>query len=185
MRNYLNLLENQTSPFSIDSEFVTKVRDYIEEHLNDWHEDYLEDQKLIDTITQCWSLIEREGAPEGDHIEVYRAELRPEHQIADHDYGSLGSFWTWDIDSAGTLNHDNAYDEHGRDVREIIFVAEVKLHDIDWIQTIAKNMVLKREREITVKNGSVIHVEGVMEPHKYSYPHGEGFDIQVSSFQEF
>jgi hypothetical protein len=162
--------------------FVAAVQAYLHEHLSDWAEDFAD---LEDALETMWREIDEEGAPDASGIEVYREELRPSQQVAERSYGSLGACWTWDLNCAATCHHDNAYDSHGRDVEAIIFVATVPLKDVDWVQTMAKNLVLKNEREINIKDGTKLTVDGQMKPRTYRYEVGGGFQVDIENMSDF
>lgn len=91
-------------------------------------------------------------------MDVYRSELRPSAEIEDKDFSSVGACWSWHPSGAGVCNHDNAYDQHGRDAEEVMFEASVALHDIDWVQTMAKNLVLRNEKEINIRDSSTVEL---------------------------
>lgn len=181
MREWINLLESNT-PFVLDDAFATAVHEYLEEHLADWADDFPD---LKNDLQVMWDRIASAGI-DGDRIEVYREELRPRDQIEDHNYGTLGACWSWDYSGARTCHHDNAYDEYGRDnVEEVMFTATVALSDVDWVQTMAKNLVLKNEREINIRDGATVHVEEVSMPKDPGHmPSGE-FEIDISNMSDF
>jgi hypothetical protein len=161
MRHLIDLFE-EAVPFPTEGSFLAKVKGYIDQHLSDWSDEYTDQTALSTAISNAWSTISSEGSPGVYSIEIYRHELRPQDQIDDRDFGSIGACWTWDADRAQTVNHNNAYDEHGRDVVPVTFITEVDFTHIDWVQTMAKNLILKNEREITVKNGTHLMIQGFM-----------------------
>jgi hypothetical protein len=177
MRKWINLVE--ASPVKLSEPFVKAVHNYIDEHLSDWTEDFQDPAILQTALEKVMSQIS-EGIY-GNEIEIYRAELRPADQIINGAYGSLGSCWSWDANGAGVCNHDNAYDSHGQDLEEVVFTASSPLDQIDWVQTLAKNLILKNEREISLKDNSVVRVETV-----YSKTHSpQSFTIGVDSSGDF
>jgi hypothetical protein len=146
MRNYMSLMENTGSlPFTIDLDFCREVHAYLGEHLADWQDDYADPAVLAEALRHTVDLIVDQGQPDGPVMEVYRAELRPQAQIESLDFGSFGACWSWDMDGAKVLHHDNGWDDHGKDAKEIIIVGEVALTDVDWVQTMAKNLILRNE----------------------------------------
>jgi hypothetical protein len=183
MRDIIALIESATLPFNLNDQFVAKVQAYLHEHLGDWADDF-PDLKLA--IMQAWQLIHDEGVPDNGVIEVYREELRPSEQIANHNYGTLGACWSWDANGAGTCHHENAYDEHGREnVEAIVFIGEVSLSDVEWVQTIAKNLVLKNEREINIRDGARVRLEGQYKAGARGYEPLADQVYQISNINDF
>ena len=90
---------------------------------------------------------------------VYRAELRQKNEAVT----SAGCHWTWDPEQARVYHHDNAYDSaqtnglDREDFEEIVIEADVAFKDVDWVFTIAANLILPGEREITIRSGAIVH----------------------------
>ena len=157
MRQWIDLVEQAGAPIDLSDEFCTSVHEYLDEHLSDWSDDYADIDVMRTALEPLLNSILH--YQDGDKLEIYRKELRPQDQIDDLSFGSLGHCWSWDSDGAQVCHHDNAYDQYGRNnVHEVMFVAEVSMADIDWVQTMAKNLVLRNEREISVRDGAKVHV---------------------------
>lgn len=141
-----------------NDDFCEAVQQYISRNLGDWADDYDTsefDEMVADMVRIIWN-----EAGDGSRLYVYRKELRPKEQVESHQYGSVGQFWSWTERGAGVCHHDNGYDEHqSRDLVEIMLEGTVDINDVNWTATIAKNFILKGEREVTVKPNASIKVE--------------------------
>lgn len=176
----MDLLESH-APFTVNGQFTDAVQKYLKEHLGDWADDF---PNLAQSIRKTWKTMASITLLQGGKIRVYREELRPAEQIAEMNYGSIGACWSYDISGARTCNHDNAYDEHGRDVVAVLFYGFVSVTDVDWVQTMAKNLVLIGEREINILDGASIEIAG-QKPHgalRFSQNH---FVARISNESDF
>jgi hypothetical protein len=158
MRKWITLVERAALPFELSDEFCAKVHEYLDEHLADWSDDYADPEVMRTALEPLVQSIFHYR--DGNDLEIYRKELRPQDQIDDLSFGTLGHCWSWDSDGAQVCHHDNAYDQYGRDnLTEVMFVADVTITDVDWVQTLAKNLVLRNEREISVEDGKSVRVK--------------------------
>lgn len=102
----------------------------------------------------------------GPTMHVARAELRPRRQIP-AGITSVGCHWAWDANLAKVYHDDNAYEDAERegysrdDLVEITLIATVKFRDVDWIYTLATNLIHPGEREITIRPGVDVHLEEI------------------------
>lgn len=142
--------------------YLAKVRKAMTRISSDWNDEYKNNAVLTAAIQRITKQIMILGAINTNQIMIWRAELRPLVQIQAQNFSSLGGYWTWHSNSPQVMHHDNAYDEfheiNSDDLHEITFEAEARLIDIDWPTTIAQNIILPQEREITMKNNSIVHV---------------------------
>ena len=92
---------------------------------------------------------------------ICRAELRPKSAL--RGVTSVGCHWTWHDDSAKVYHHENAYDSHNKNAKliEMIFTGVVPFAAIDWVYTIATNLIHPAEREITIKPNSEIKMSEI------------------------
>jgi hypothetical protein len=97
----------------------------------------------------------------GSLMTVWRAELHPKGQ--ETNLSSTGSHWSWHADSAKVYDDENAeYFHKGKEeLVEVVLEADVKFKSIDWPYTVATNLILPNEREITVRPGSIVNVMGL------------------------
>jgi hypothetical protein len=96
-----------------------------------------------------------QAEPIASVMTVVRAELRPATDIPD--LASVGAHWAWDEGGARVYHHDNApehFSAEDGELQEIIIVATVPFNSIDWPFTLATNLILPGEHEITVRPGS-------------------------------
>ncbi len=173
---------SECSPVRLTDGFLKAIHAYLKEHLSDWADDYEDPAVLKTAVEQVLGLICNQIS--GSNIEIYRAELRPREQIASGDYDTLGSCWSWDSNGAAVCHHDNAYDQHGKDVLEVIFVAKASLSSIDWVQTLAKNLVLRNEREISLRDNSNVKVIDAWAT-KFGGGIPHNFEINIASSGDF
>lgn len=166
MRKFIDavmLTEGPIRQSTAGDAFAGQVLAYMERHLGDWYDDFNDPEIIRDAVEAVALTIEANADLNDRSITICRSELRPQEEIETASFGSLGQFWSWADEGARVCHHDNAYDQFGReDLREIVFVAECPLDAINWVATIAKNLVLKNEREITVKSGSTVMVTDIM-----------------------
>lgn len=162
IRQHINLIETmlQIAPVG-NPRFLKAVRKQIARIGSDWIEDYEDDAVLIKAIQNVEALMTNpvQGGVTSDHVDIWRSELRPQSEVDEKSFGSLGIYWSWNVHSARVLHHENAYDSFGRDnLVEIMFEGEAKLADVDWPTSIAQNLILPGESEITVKDGKKVHI---------------------------
>lgn len=153
MRNLISLVEAAT----ITPSFLQEVRDDVD-LIGHGQWEFTDDQDLTKRITALMHQIEHHAGHGGKYI-IERAELRPEDHIP-HGLVSVGCHWSWESNAAAVY-HDNATDNHGDDTIEIVMVSIVDDSCIDWAFTIATNLVLHGEKEITLIPGSDIKIEAV------------------------
>lgn len=163
IRRHISLIESMQQIVPAENPaFLKKVRREISRAgSGDWDDDYRDDAVLSKAIRQVEALMTNpvQGGVTGDHVDIWRAELRPQSQVDDLNFGSLGIYWSWNVHSAKVLHHDNAYDDFGREgLVEIMFEGEAKLSDVDWASSIAQNLILPGESEITMKDGKQVHL---------------------------
>lgn len=166
MRNWITLCENLVR---IDDQMLASVQEYLADHLSDWSEDHEDDEVLRSALSALVAQITDAAYHDGKLLCV-RAELRPQEELDASPLNSVGGYWSWGGEG-GVCNHDSASDWHGVDhaeLAEIVLCANIGLGQIDWVQTLAKNLVLKNEAEITVKDGEEIQITDVMscKPHQ-------------------
>lgn len=152
-----------------DDGFLRRVGEYIGEHLSDWSEDFAKPEEMKSAVARWWNTLDAMASIDGNTIAVWRAELRPITEIEDDSYPTIGCFWTWNANSAAICWHDNAAEEHGdAECAEVTFEATVNFRDVNWVATVAKNLVLRNEREIMVNDGTKIMVRGIYAPDWHS-----------------
>lgn len=157
MRRLMRLCEN-ANLLPITRPFVRKVRAQCDRIAADIADDLpKDDQQFAEHIHQVIARIEAEE-PLAPTMTVVRAELRPAAEVPDGVTG-VGAHWSWSENGARVYHHDNAYDEYGRDdnnLVEVVIVAQVPFNGIDWPFTIATNLILPGEQEITIKSGATV-----------------------------
>ena len=117
-----------------------------------------DDQQLGMKITQLVATI-NQAEPITATMTLLRAELRPRDSVPDGITG-VGAHWSWSEDGARVYHHDNA-DEHGKALVTITLVATVPIRSIDWVYTIATNLIHPAECEITIRNGASIALDEI------------------------
>lgn len=170
LRHYLALVESERPLLAMLAKpgFLKAVRRHMvkEQLLFDWQD--ADDETLMRGLQQVARTIDALGNVSASGVSVWRAELRPLEQVEEDAYGSVGRYWSWHADSAGVQNHHNAYDSYPDDDRdelvEVTFEARVRFADVDWPATLAQNLCLPGEREITVKPGARVTVTTIYAP---------------------
>ena len=159
MREIINLVETPNE-VKLTKTFLNKVRAAFN-HIDSSSRLPDTDAKLAEQITELLDEIEAQEGPLGDNMIVTRAELRP-RQTLPNGIVSLGCHWCWGDGADTVYHHDNAYDRWAADgfdkddLAQVTLNAEVKFSDIDWPFTIATNLRLPDEHEITIRSGAII-----------------------------
>ena len=154
MRDLIHLIE---SAMHSDA-FLAEVREDVD-LIGHGQWEFPDDAGLRQRIQTLMHQIEHRAGHDGKYI-IERAELRP-HDHLPGGFGSVGCHWSWDSNGARVYHHDNATDRHGVGVEEMMLVATVRPEQIDWSFTVATNLILPGEREITVTPGQSIQMESV------------------------
>jgi hypothetical protein len=165
LRRWMTLLERErmcenASLLQITPAFVRAVRKQCNRIAADIADDLPRNTtQFADRILAVVARIEQEE-PLGPTMTVVRAELRPADSVSG--INSVGAHWSWSEAGARVYHHENAHDEYGHDnLRNIILVAEVPFNSIDWPYTIATNLILPGEQEITILNGATVKLKEI------------------------
>lgn len=146
-----------TEQASITPDFLSQVRKCVDSISGDWTFD--DDADLTQRIKNLTDRIEHACLTSEGYL-IQRAELRPEDHIPEG-FSSVGCHWSWESGTAQVYHHDNAYDDHGEDVEEVMIDAIVQASDIDWAYTFATNLIHPAEREITIYPGKNIKLDAL------------------------
>lgn len=186
MRHFINIVENAALVDGWQAlwndDFCEAVQKYIARNLGDWVEDYDTaefDEMVAGMLRTIWNFAVRGGT----RMLVYRKELRPASQVDECNFGSVGQFWSWTEAGAQVCHHENGYGEHGDDIETVMFEGTVDANDINWVATVAKNFILRNEREITVQADKTVAVERVFS-HGDSYPVGKALPVRSNGHED-
>ena len=147
------LLENQHM-IQLTPEFIKRVIREAGEIASDRADDLRDAPDLLEQIERVVQSIDREVGI-GPVMHLARAELRPMRDIKNPT--SIGAYWSW-MEGKVYWDH-NARDHHeGKKLVDVTWSADVKFADILWERSIAANLVLPGEHEISVRNGAHVHV---------------------------
>ena len=157
---YVELTEN-TALVPLTPTFLQKVRAMANRIASDIAQDLPTGQAFADKVAQLLQTIDVINGID-PVMTVWRAEMRDSATL--DGLASVGSHWCWHSDSPAVYHHDNAYDDMARQGKqrsalvEFVMAAEVALRDIDWVFTVATNLILPGEREITIRSGTRIKI---------------------------
>jgi hypothetical protein len=92
----------------------------------------------------------------GTTMTVYREELRPRADVRDP--GTLGIYWCWHAGSAKAhYGQEMATEIHKKqNTITVCYEASVASKDIDWVSTVAANLAMVDEKEITIRQNAKV-----------------------------
>jgi hypothetical protein len=171
MRDLINLVEN-FAMVPVTPELTQKVRAMANNIAADIAADLPEDdEEFAEMLRAKLREIDAIGGI-GERMGIARAELRPLDHIP-NGLTSVGCHWSWHLGSAKVYHHQTGEEEHeGEELVDITIEAEVSLHDIDWVFTLATNLILPGEREITVRQGATVKITHVWDEDGMQHPAG-------------
>lgn len=160
MRKYIDTIVENMALVPLTEKFAQQVRKMANKIARDIADDLPKNNNdLLKIIEHKLSQIDQYCGIDAVMM-VGRAELRNKDDLPDC-LSDVGCHWCWSGDER-VYHHENAYDEYGQDdLVEVGLVAKVNIRDIDWVFTIATNLILPGEGEITIKSGATVKLVDV------------------------
>jgi hypothetical protein len=163
MRDIIALIESATSFPAVSPALIQQVRSRIKAgtHYGDY-EVPEDDEELGDDIGSILFNISANTFSVDGGIKLWRAEMRPRSDLTKNGVSTLGVFWAWQRDRAGAIyGSDYGSEIHSGKTYTGVFEAVVPLTSINWPATIAANLAMPMEREVTLLQDSKVHLVSV------------------------
>jgi hypothetical protein len=174
LRQNRNWSESLTESVRITPAFLKQVMARANRIARDIAADLPQGPELVARIEVILANIQRECA-HGNVLVIQRDELRAREQLGLTQtkgrvrvaaLGSVGCHWAWG--EPGVYHHDNAMDDAERNgfsrdqLVNFRMTGEVRSRDVDWPFTIATNLILPGEEEVTVKPNAKMKITDIV-----------------------